>query len=99
MKVLLTLISSPGQGAAISLMAFYNANDLLAIGANNSAVVWYCNPTWQLERMIGTPDNGDALEDRVTSLSFSWDGKLLASGGGEPSRSGERIGERGRASR
>ncbi len=42
-------------------------------------------PRWVLERTL----NGDALADRVNAVRFSPDGKTLAVGGGEPSRSGD----------
>ena len=51
--------------------------------------------TWQLVAQLG-PSPEDPLNmsdspfvDRVLALDFSRDGKLLATGGGEPSRSGE----------
>jgi WD40 repeat protein len=45
--------------------------------------------TWQRERLIGNPDDPTILEDRVNAVAFSPDGKLLATAGGTPSRSGE----------
>ena len=44
---------------------------------------------WSLERTIGSADSASPLQDRVTSVAFSPDGKLLATGCGEPSRSGQ----------
>ncbi len=44
---------------------------------------------WQLERTIGSPDDATIFVDRITALSFSSDGRLLATGGGVPSRGGE----------
>jgi WD40 repeat protein len=44
---------------------------------------------WKLERTIGAPDAANVFADRVTALDFSPDGKTLAVGSGEPSRSGE----------
>jgi len=44
---------------------------------------------WILERVIGSPDSTEAFTDRVTAVDFGPQGKLLATGGGEPSRSGE----------
>jgi WD40 repeat protein len=78
-----------GQGATISHLAFTGEGDMTSLGANNSLIVWAGNPAWTLERTIGSPDSSEAFVDRVTALDFSDDGKLLATGGGEPSRSGE----------
>lgn len=78
-----------GQNAALSLVAFTADGNAISLAANNTGVVWDFATEWKLERTIGTPDSAEMLVDRVTALDFSPDGKLLASGGGEPSRSGE----------
>ena len=57
--------------------------------ATAPTVVWNPTPAWTLERTIGNVDDPTTLVDRVIALDFSPDGKLLATGGGEPSRSGE----------
>ncbi|MCA9184396.1 MAG: c-type cytochrome domain-containing protein [Pirellulaceae bacterium] len=44
---------------------------------------------WELAHTIGDPDDTTSLVDRVIALDFSADSRMLASGGGEPSRSGE----------
>lgn len=72
------------------LAANFNADGaVLSLAADNSAMLWNPTPAWTLERTIGNVENPAVLVDRVTALAFSPDGKLLASGGGEPSRSGE----------
>lgn len=78
-----------GQGAAIAALVFDADNDVVAAAKNNSLIVWDVDPQWRLERVIGATDAPDVFVDRVTALAFSSDGKLLATGGGEPSRSGE----------
>lgn len=45
--------------------------------------------TWTLERSFGTGDGKSPITDRANSLTFSPDGKTLAVGSGEPSRSGD----------
>ena len=62
---------------------------LIAAGSDKSLIVWDATPVWQLTRTIGSPDKPDQLVDRVTSIHFTPDSKWLATGGGEPSRSGE----------
>lgn len=78
-----------GHQAPVTLVAYTAENDILSVAANNTVFVWDTNPEWKLVRTIGSPDNGDIFVDRVTALDFSPDGKLLATGGGDPSRSGQ----------
>jgi WD40 repeat protein len=57
---------------------------------DGGAPVWDLSSTWTLDRrLVGSADGASPIADRVTSLDFSPDQKLLASGGGVPSRSGE----------
>lgn len=44
---------------------------------------------WVLERVLGGDNADSPLIDRVNAVCFSPDGKTLAVGGGEPSRSGD----------
>jgi WD40 repeat protein len=44
---------------------------------------------WVLERSFGSGDGKSPITDRANSLAFSPDGKTLAIGSGEPSRSGD----------
>lgn len=46
-------------------------------------------PRWVLERTLGGEKNPAVFADRVNAVRFSPDGKLLATGGGEPSRTGD----------
>jgi outer membrane protein assembly factor BamB len=48
-------------------------------------------PTWKLQATIEAADAAKPPVDRVLALSFSPDGKILASGGGIPSRDGELL--------
>ncbi len=77
-----------GQGEAIQGVAFAG-DKIISAAANKSIVIWNPQPVWQLERTIGDGNNPEKFADRVIALDFSADGKMLATGGGEPSRSGE----------
>lgn len=48
-------------------------------------------PTWKLQTVIEPTEAAKPPVDRVLALAFSPDGKILASGGGIPSRDGELV--------
>jgi WD40 repeat protein len=78
-----------GQGGAVIAATFVGTGRLLSVAANKSLVVWNTLAPWVLERRLGAIDSPQVFVDRVTALDFSPDGRLLATGGGVPSRSGE----------
>lgn len=45
-------------------------------------------PEWRLARRLGSGEDARTFPDRVLAVAFSPDGATLATGGGEPSRSG-----------
>lgn len=61
----------------------------VSASADQSAKVWSSTSVWELKQVIGDGSEKSPLIDRVLALDFSPDGKLLASSGGFPSRSGE----------
>jgi len=79
------------------MAAFVGGTRVLVAGGASAAAIWEAGEPWSLERTIGGEETPPATDDEdagppidiVTSLAFSPDGSLLASGSGRPSRSGE----------
>lgn len=92
-------------GKAIEVFAGHKApvgsiatgpNGLLVSGSQDQTLgVWTTIPRWNLIGQLGPKKeapldlSGSPFNSRVLSLAFSRDGKWLATGGGEASRSGE----------
>lgn len=72
---------------AISKLGFDGTNVLAVVETNTLA--FPLHSSWNLERQIGDGSEKSPLADRVLAVTFSPDGKLLATAGGVPSRSGE----------
>lgn len=77
-----------GHAGAVKAVAFA-ADTVISAGSDGKTVVWNMQPEWKLVRTIGSATGTSPLTGRVNTVRFSPDGKLLATGSGEPSRSGE----------
>ena len=83
------------EDAAVSHVAgsFVDDKDFILLARDSQGkgrlTRWAVSPAWKLARTIGGPDDAETLVDRVLSLDFSPDGTLLATGSGDPSRSGQ----------
>jgi WD40 repeat protein len=82
--------SRRAPGFAIERLT-WTGSRLTAHGAEGRAKSWRWQPNWALERVIGDPMGPSPFVDRVLALDVSPDGSLLATGGGDPSRSGELV--------
>jgi WD40 repeat protein len=82
----------PGPLQPIFQVAFTGNDSLITASADSTLKTWSMAGSWGLYRIF----NQHVF--RVLTLDFSPDGKLLATGGGEPSRSGEiKVWELGKA--
>jgi WD40 repeat protein len=62
---------------------------LLALAPDKKTILLPSRRSWQHERTLGDAGDPSVFGDRVTALAFSSDARLLATGGGIPSRGGE----------
>lgn len=76
-------------GTSTLQRVFFPATNIVQAITQSSILQWAVNPAWRLNRTIGSTSGNSPLADRVNAVRFSPDGRLLATGGGEPSRSGE----------
>ena len=84
-----SMASFVGHAASVQSLAFLSDQAIISGSMDNNTILWNLKPSWELERVIGSPTDPETLADRVVTVDFSLNGELLATGGGVPSRSGE----------
>ena len=76
-----------GHAGKLGQLLYADDRTLLAFD-DKTLIVWNTLPEFKHLRTM-SPSNGQEFADRVTALDFAPDGKVLATGGGAPSRGGE----------
>jgi WD40 repeat protein len=78
-------------GRAVFATGLSADGSLVSLAPDGAAIIRRVAPTWTLDKTIEPGESSKPPVDRVLALAFSPDGKLLASGGGIPSRDGELL--------
>ncbi|MGY8640843.1 MAG: WD40 domain-containing protein [Verrucomicrobiales bacterium] len=78
-----------GVATSAASLALQKNGAFAACSADGTFTTTNLNSQWKLERTLGGEKNHEFFADRVNTLEFSPDGKILATGSGEPSRSGD----------
>ncbi|MCB1204191.1 MAG: hypothetical protein KDN18_08015 [Verrucomicrobiae bacterium] len=78
-----------GPAAPNATLAVRQDGSFSAVGPDGKGRIAGAPVRWVLERTLGGDKDPHLFADRVNAVQFSPDGKLLATGGGEPSRSGD----------
>jgi WD40 repeat protein len=76
---------------AFDSIVFCGQTRIVAGRFGSAGQLWDTGGQWTLDRTIGGESQASPFTDRVTALDFSPDGRLLAAGGGQPSRQGEIV--------
>jgi WD40 repeat protein len=86
-----------GHKGPVLALDYAAGSTLVSGSADQSAKAWNLNPGWALAGVLGPKKeapqdlNDSVFISRILCLDFNADGTLLATGGGDPSRSGELI--------
>ncbi|MCH9655280.1 MAG: hypothetical protein K0U86_24315 [Planctomycetes bacterium] len=84
-----------GHTAGVSSVAYLSKTAVVSGSADKTVLIQSLQPVWSLIAQLGADAKDPAkvgaspISNRALCLDFSPDGKLLAVGGGDPSRSGE----------
>lgn len=79
------------EKGAVHALCAAGGNRLLAVSGDGVVWGWDRSEKWALKKTIGDGVSPEVLRDRVTALTFSPDGSVLAAGSGEPSREGDVV--------
>lgn len=78
-----------GPASSAASLTRGNNGSFIATLADGTTSFTSTTPRWVLERVLGLGKDRTLFVDRVNAVRFSPDGKTLATGGGDPSRSGD----------
>ena len=81
--------SFAGHTGPVKSVTFLDDRTLASASDDQSIRVWDANPSWILERTIGSQDDSTTIAHRVTAVDFNADASQLLVAGGIPSRRGE----------
>ena len=83
------LAEAVGNETSTASLIVESSGAFASVQSNGALTKTQSTPSWKLERVLGGVDDATLFPDRVNAVAFSPDGKTLATGSGEPSRTGD----------